>query len=71
MLGQRLLALRSGWRSVSTGTQAVKAGSEVKNLFLKKIKEYGSKFSGKGEDFFKDATPEVRFYIQDVERRMV
>lgn len=52
------VGLPSGWRMVSTGTQSLKPDNLIKNLFLKKIKEYESKMAGK-EDGLIDATPEV------------
>lgn len=52
------LGLPRGWRMVSTGAQSLKSDNLVKNLFLKKIKEYESKMAGK-EDGLVDVTPEV------------
>lgn len=46
---------------MSTGTQSFKSDNLIKNLFLKKIKEYESKMTGK-EDGLVDATPEVKSY---------
>lgn len=50
---------------VSTGTQSAKSDNLVKNLFLKKIKEYQSKMAGK-KDGLVDATPEVQYYFCSV-----
>ncbi|VIO95490.1 Mitochondrial ATP synthase coupling factor 6 family protein [Brugia malayi] len=63
------LRLPAGWRMVSTGTQSFKSDNLVKNLFLKKIKEYESKMAGK-EGGLVDATPETHRSLEDQLHRL-
>ncbi|EFO28261.1 ATP synthase coupling factor 6 family protein [Loa loa] len=63
------LGLPAKWRMVSTGTQSFKSDNLVKNLFLKKIKEYESKMAGK-EDGLVDVTPETHRSLEDQLHRL-
>ncbi|VDK75781.1 unnamed protein product [Litomosoides sigmodontis] len=63
------MGLRSGWRMASTGTQSLKSDDLIKNLFLKKIKEYESKMAGKGDGLI-DATPETHRLLEDQLHRL-
>ncbi|VDK38143.1 unnamed protein product [Gongylonema pulchrum] len=62
---------RAGWRRMlETKAQSVKANPEVKNLFLRKIKEYEAKIAGKADDALLDVTPEVQRSLDDQLQRL-
>ncbi|CAG9531076.1 unnamed protein product [Cercopithifilaria johnstoni] len=63
------IGLPKGWRMVSTGTQSSKSDNLIKNLFLKKIKEYESRMTGK-ENGLIDATPETQRSLEDQLHRL-
>ncbi|VDM99281.1 unnamed protein product [Thelazia callipaeda] len=54
----------SGYRMASTGMQRIKSDTLVKDLFLRKIKEFEAKIAGK-EDILVDATPETLRSLDD------
>uniref|UniRef100_A0A0R3S4F5 ATP synthase-coupling factor 6, mitochondrial n=1 Tax=Elaeophora elaphi TaxID=1147741 RepID=A0A0R3S4F5_9BILA len=63
------LGLPKGWRMVSTGTQSFKSDNLIKNLFLKKIKEYESKMASR-EDGLVGVTPETQRSLDDQLQRL-
>ncbi|KAL3997764.1 Mitochondrial ATP synthase coupling factor 6 family protein [Acanthocheilonema viteae] len=63
------IGLPKAWRMMSTGTQSFKSDNNlIKNLFLKKIKEYESKMTSKDE--LVDATPETHRSLEDQLQRL-